>query len=189
MKHPAKSQFFATLLTGVLTLAIGILFAAKPDILSAICLWAGILLCIGAAVCVILYFLSRRTVSSWLIYGIIALAAGVILLIVPHLLKFLIPIFFGGWILVSSASGLYRNFSLRHDHRFWWIGLLLCTVGAVLGIFVMTRPFEIMETTVRLIGIVLCVFSVLRIVSCVMARHYFDAPTTGDIIDITPNRD
>lgn len=189
MNHPARSQFFVTLLTGLLTLAVGILFAAKPDILSTICLWAGIVLCAGAAVCVILYFLNRRTVPTYLIYGIIAFVAGGILLIVPHLLKFLIPIFFGGWILISSVSGLYRNFMLRRDHRLWWVGLLLCAVGAALGVYVMTRPFEVMETTVRLIGIVLCVFAVLRIVSCIMARHYFDAPTMGDVIDITPNKD
>ena len=48
----------------------------------------------------------------------------------------------------------------------------------------------VMDSTIRLIGIALIVFGVLRIVSVFMARHYFgDEPAAGDVIDITPNKD
>ena len=115
--------------------------------------------------------------------------AGVLLIILPGLLKFLIPIFFGAWILLSSVSGMYRNFTFRSDHHFWWIGLILSTLGAGLGIYIITRPMTVMDSTIRLIGIALIVFAVLRLVSLFMARHYFTAPSTGDVIDVTPHKD
>lgn len=189
MKISTKNQFAASLLTAIGTLALGILFTAKPNILSTICLYAGIIACIAAAGLVIAYFVKKRENSGLMVYGIIAAVVGILLIILPGLLKFLIPIFFGAWILVNSASGMYRNFSFRHDHHFWWIGFILCTIGAVIGAYVITRPMEIMDTTVRLIGIALIIFAVLRIVSVFMARHYFTPPTTGNVIDVTLNKD
>ena len=38
MNQPTKNQFLASCLSYVVTLALGILFTAKPDILVTICL-------------------------------------------------------------------------------------------------------------------------------------------------------
>lgn len=187
--NQTKSQFYATLLSGLATLVIGIVFTAKPNILSTVCLWAGIALCAAGAVGVLLYFIKKRTITAFLGYGVLALVLGMFLIIVPSLLKFLIPVLFGAWILLSSGSGLYRNFSLRREHRLWWVGFLLCAVGACLGLYVMTRPVQIIESTVRMIGIVMIVFAVLRVVSCFMARHYYANPPSGEVIDVTLNKD
>ena len=189
MNQPTKNQFLASCLSYAVTLALGILFTAKPDILVTICLYAGIALLVIAAGLVIAYFVKKREIAVLMVYGIMAAIAGVLLIILPGLLKFLIPIFFGAWILLSSASGMYRNFTFRSDHHFWWIGLILSTLGAGLGIYIITRPMTVMDSTIRLIGIALIVFAVLRLVSLFMARHYFTAPSTGDVIDVTPHKD
>lgn len=189
MNSPTKNQFWATLLASVATLALGILFTVNPVILTDICRYAGIGLCVIAAFLVIFYFVKKREVSILLIYGIIALIAGILLIILPGLLAFLIPVFFGAWLLISSVSGMIRNFSFRHDHKYWWVGLILCTLGAGLGAYVITRPMQTMETTVRIIGIVMMIVAVLRFVSAFMARNHYQAPANGDVIDITPNKD
>lgn len=189
MNQATKSNFFAALASAGVTLLIGILFTAKPDILSIICHYAGIVLCAAAAVMIVIYFVKRRPSGGFLVYGILAAVAGILLLILPGMLRFLIPVFFGLWILMSSGSGMYRNFCFRHEHKFWWIGFLLCTVGAVLGVYILTRPTNAMDATVRIIGIVLIVLAVLRSVSILMARRHFAKPSTGDVIDITPNKE
>lgn len=189
MNAPTRNQFWATLLSAIATLALGILFTANPIILTDICRYAGIALCVIAAVLAILYFVRKREISILLIYGIIALVAGILLIILPGVLAFLIPVFFGAWLLISSVSGMVRNFSFRHEHKYWWVGLILCTLGAALGAYVITRPMQTMETTVRIIGIGMIIVAVLRVISAFMARHYYAAPTNGDVIDVTPNKD
>ena len=179
-----KSFWYTNLIT-ILTLVIGIVLTAWPDILSKICVIFGIVLCIGA---VVLFLMHRRSEKPLLYYAVIALVGGILLCIVPTLLKFLIPIFFGGWILISSCSGAYRNYSFRHVHSKWWVGLVLCIIGILIGIFVVTRPMQVMDTTIRLIGIAMIVFSALRLVSAFLGREGYrvaEAESEGRVYETT----
>ena len=167
-----KNSFRNTIISMLCTIAIGIIFIAKPDILAKVCVVAGILIAIGGAVMIAAYFLGNRENGSQMVYGCLMVGGGILLSIIPSLLNFLVPLLFGVWVLLSGASGVYRNFSLRRVHRTWWIGLLLCAAVACLGVFLITRSFRVVETTTMLIGIALVVHGVLRLAAVIMARHY-----------------
>ncbi|MDE6087995.1 MAG: DUF308 domain-containing protein, partial [Oscillospiraceae bacterium] len=118
-------SFWYTNLFSILTLLVGILLTAKPDILTSTCkVFGGIMTLLGI-ILLALYFIPKKRSSEMRSYGITFLIAGILLAIIPSLLKFLIPILFGGWILLSSLSGIYRNFTFRESVPHWWIGFLL----------------------------------------------------------------
>ncbi len=166
------SEFLRGKLPTVIALIVGILLTAKPDILELICIAIGSLLAIGGFG-MLLYFLIQKPQNRVIcVYAVFFMTGGALLGIVPTLLKFLIPIFFGAWLLTSSAAGMYNNYMLRHVHPFWWLGLLLCTAGTAIGIYVITRPATIMESTVRLIGIAMIVHSALRLLSLLFGGRY-----------------
>ncbi len=187
-------DFWRDKLPTIIALTVGIVLTAKPDILELLCVVIGSLLAI-TGVGMLLYFLIKKPQNHVIcVYAVLFMGGGALLGIVPTLLKFLIPIFFGAWLLTSSAAGMYNNYMLRHVHPFWWLGLLLCTAGAAIGVYVITRPAAIMESTVRLIGIAMIVHSVLRLLSLLFGGKYqrqlaaeavFNEEPEDEIIEIT----
>ncbi|GEM_PF-2742880 len=167
--------FWYTNLFSILTLAAGIVFTAKPDIITATCRTIGIICCAAGAVLLLLCLIPKLRSSQNIIYGILFLIAGILLEVIPIALKILIPILFGGWILLGSISGMYRNFVFRHDVPKWWIGFVLCVASALLSIFVMTRPTAVMEDTVRIIGIGFTLHAVIRLVSSLLGMEGYRA--------------
>lgn len=176
MKNNVKSitmpQFLKDIAPTCIALLAGICFAANPGILEVLCVTAGIMLVLSG-VAMLLYRIFGKQKSSLIsVYSLIFLVLGIAFGIVPTMLKFLIPIFFGAWLLTSSASGMYHNYMLRHVHPLWWLGLTLCTIGSLIGLYVITRPAQIMESTVRLIGFALLAHSVLRLTSILFSARY-----------------
>ena len=174
LKHLNWKSFWYTNLFSFITLAVGALLTAKPDILTATCKAVGGLLILAGVVLLILYALPKLRTPEKLNYGITFVTAGILLAVVPTLLKFLIPVLFGCWILLSSLSGMYRNYIFRNDVPHWWIGFALCTASAALGVYVITRPTAVVEDTVKIIGIICIIHSVLRIVSSVLGRNGYN---------------
>ncbi|MCR5717842.1 MAG: DUF308 domain-containing protein [Oscillospiraceae bacterium] len=189
MRSMTKRTYRAIVLTGLLMLAIGILLTAFPTILVTVCRIAGGLLCVAAAVLIVLHFVRKNVQDNYLGQSILSLIGGVLLILLPGLFRFLVPVFFGLWLISTALSGVWRNLSLRGTHRTWWVGAILCGLCGIAGIFILTRPTQSMDDTVRLIGIVLMIASVLRLSSTVMARHYYAEEPTGDVIDVTLNKE
>ncbi len=167
--------FWYTNIFSFITLAIGIVFTIKPDILTTTCKWIGTIFCIVGAVLVLISLISKKISDQKFSYGVTALIIGILLEIIPILLKVLIPILFGGWILVSSVSGMYRNFIFRHDVPKWWIGFVLCTLSGLLALYIMTRPITVMNETVKLIGIGLIIHAVIRLISSILGKDGYKA--------------
>ena len=184
-----QHSFYGALSAAVITCVIGILFTAKPTILNTICLYAGIALCTAGVLFLIVYFVKGRENPRFVGYTAVSAVAGILLMIIPGLLGFLIPIFFGFWLLLNSASGVFRNIALRHEMPFWWVGLLLNALGCAIGVYVITRPSNVMESTVRLIGIAMIIGAVIQLISVLMSRQYYTAPLSGDVIDTTIKKD
>jgi len=161
--------FWYTNLFSVITLLAGIVFTAKPDIITSTCRLIGTVCCMAGGILLLLALFPKLRSRQNISYGILFLLAGILLEVIPALLKFLIPVLFGGWILSSSVSGMYRNFIFRHDVQKWWVGFGLCALSALLAVFVMTRPISVMNDTVRIIGIGFIIHSVIRLVSSLLS--------------------
>ncbi len=180
----SKQHLLYTTISAVITVAFGILLAAKPWILEKICTWAGGVFCLAGVVLCILYFVRKQQNSAHLTYGLISLVIGILLCIVPSVLKFLVPVLFGLWILISAGSGILRNIANRRVHSLWWVGLLLSIIGAAIGVYTITRPVYALQTTIKIIGIALILQGVLRLVSAFMGRKVYISETE-DVIETT----
>ncbi len=176
--------FWYTNFFSILTLAAGIVLTAKPDIISTICKWIGIICFVAGGILLLLCLFPKLRSYQNIIYGLLFVIAGILLEVIPIFLKVLIPILFGGWILVSSASGMYRNFVFRHDVQRWWIGFSLCAASALLSVFVMTRPMAVMEDTVQIIGIGFILHAVIRLVSSLLGMNGYKT-SAQNIVDVT----
>lgn len=177
-------SFWYTNLFSLITLLVGIVLTAKPDILTSTCkVFGGIMTLLGL-ILLALYFIPKKHSQEMLSYGCTFLIAGILLAIIPSLLKFLIPVLFGGWILVSSLSGMYRNVTFRQSVPHWWIGFLLCIASTGLSIYLLTRPITVMNQTVKIIGIIFIIQSVLRIVSTILGRNGYKS-AEQDFVDTT----
>ncbi len=149
----------------LLTLLLGIAFAAKPDFVDDVCRGAGSLLAIAGAVLLVIYFIKGRVKTQLLITGIILILAGFFLVFVTTLLKTLVPILFGLWLLINSFDNIVRSYQSRPFVKHWWIGMLLSILSCGVGVFVITRPVKAIAYTIRLVGIAMIVHSVLQICS------------------------
>lgn len=174
-----KQHFWFTLLGAAITTGFGILLIVNHGILERICLWTGAVFgAVGAALC-ILYFATKRQNRIPIIYGLVCLVLGVLLCIIPSVLKFLVPILFGLWILGSAGSGLFKNIAYRKYLPYWWVGMLLCLIGVGVGVFIITRPTDTMDATIRCIGIGMTIHGILRFISAFMGKKAY----SGEVID------
>ncbi len=185
LKNFTKGHFTYTISATVFTLIMGIILTAKPNILEIICTIAGALLVLVGVAILIYYFAKKRIHHVVCVYSIFFMICGFLLCFVPTLLKFMIPIFFGAWLLTSSAAGMYNNFMLRKIQLLWWIPFLMCTIGALIGLFVITRPVTAMEQTIRIIGIAMIIHSVLRLISVFFGNKADASAQQDDTVETT----
>lgn len=169
-----KSHFWYTNLSTIISLIVGIVFTVKPDILAIICHIAGALFCIAGIALFAVYFIQKQTNPANTAYGIMFLLGGILLYLAPGVLSFMIPVLFGLWVLTSSGMGMYRNFMFRESHHRWLVGFIMCTIGAILGVYIITRPVSALNATIRAIGIAMIIFSVLRLVSAFLAKKQYE---------------
>ncbi len=166
-----KQHFLYTILGAVITAAFGVLLLAVPGIIDRICLYGGGLFCAVGVILFIVWLIKKRQNPTHLIYGIVCILLGVLLCIIPSLLNFLIPILFGLWILGSGGFGLFKNLMNRSEHKLWWLGSLLCLAAIALGVIVITRPADAMQTTISFIGIAMIGNALLRPHSDILGRR------------------
>lgn len=160
----------------IVTLVLGIVLIIKPLILETICLVAGVLLClIGLCSLVILLVKKEKDKNQYISTVLLWFVPGILVILIPKLLKILVPILFGLWILSSAVPGLFRHISYRKTYSGWWMGAVLCVICIALGVFVITRPGEVTEATVRLIGICIVIHSVLRMVAIHIGSKYYSS--------------
>jgi len=169
-----KSHFWYSNLSTIISLAVGIVFTVKPDILATICQVVGALACIIGVALFAVYFIKKQENGVHAFYGLLFFIGGILLYLAPTVLSFMIPVLFGLWVLMSSGTGMYRNFLFRASHQHWLIGFIMCTIGAILGVYIITRPVAALNATIRTIGITMIIFSVLRLISAFLAKKQYE---------------
>jgi uncharacterized membrane protein HdeD (DUF308 family) len=88
-----------------------------------------------------------------LIFGIVLAVVGAWIITQPDKVMSLIPIIIGIIITIHGISKLRQAVVLCQDHyEKWWVALLLGMLTAGLGILLIFRPFEALETVVQVIG-------------------------------------
>lgn len=163
--------------TSVLYIIAGAVLILNPaTALNMVCTLLGVLIVIYGAVRIISYFKSGSTYSGRfeLFVGVILAAAGVFLLVCPHLVVSLIPIAIGIYILVDSITAIKKTLDMKAlGFEKWWVSFLAALALAAFGAIMVFNPFNTMASLVVFIGIGFLFDGVYTLVNTIIADRIF----------------
>lgn len=171
-----SKQLFQVLLSFILPLCLiglGILLITNEKLFNHIFLVFGILLALIGLVNVVIYASRRKyeVQMQFLISGIVLLAIGVLLIIIPLAVNTLIPVFIGLCVLASGASGIANTVHFRRENTSIVIPIMIAITNCLLGVFILVYVlFMNKGTGWNVIGILMIISGVLRILNEILAR-------------------
>ena len=93
-----------------------------------------------------------------LIFGIVAIAAGIFLMISPSLIIWIISIFLGVFLLVDGGYKVKESFAAnKAKAKFWFISLILGILGIALGLLAIISPFKFASEVGKIFVISICI--------------------------------
>ncbi len=148
--------------TAILYLICGIIMLFFPtNVINFACYLIGIIFIFVALSGIIMYLKTEiKTAfnSFTLVMSIIFGAFGVYVLLNPKIFASFLPIVMGIFLLVDSVSKLSMAFDLKNmSYKNWWQMLIVAFMLLGLSLFLLFRPFEVVEVSVRIIGVILIV--------------------------------
>jgi uncharacterized membrane protein HdeD (DUF308 family) len=143
--------------SSLLCAALGVVLLAYPgDSMRVVGIAVGVVLILTGMVKVFDFLINRDGtlyLQLNLIFGIVLVVVGVWIITQPEKVMSIIPIIIGIIITIHGISKLRQAIELCQDHyEKWWVALLLGILTAGLGILLIFRPFEALETVVQVIG-------------------------------------
>lgn len=147
-------------ISAMLCIVLGIVLVAWPELsMRIVCTAIGAVLLIGGGVRLAVYFAARDgSVYSQmnLIMGIILAVVGIWILLQPDKVLAIIPIIVGIVIALHGINNLQQAITLCKDkYDKWWVALILGLLTIGFGVLLICKPFEALDTAVKLIGIIL----------------------------------
>lgn len=157
-----KKIKWAYITVSVFMIILGILLIIFPKISAlTLCCVIGTLITLFGIVKLIGYFskdLYQLAFQFDLAFGILALIAGILILIHPVNVIKMIPVILGVIILVDGVFKLQTTYDAkRFGLLYWWWILILAIVTSVCGLFLIVDPFKGAISLMALMGITLTV--------------------------------
>lgn len=145
------------LISAIICLIIGVVLIIWPGTsVRVVCMVVGGALFLYGAIQIILYLVSsERTVyqQGMLIFGIVLAVLGVVILLKPDSVIQLIPIIMGIIIAIHGLHNAVQAVDLKKmDYANWWVAFLLGVATIALGCFLVFKPFDAINTVIRIIG-------------------------------------
>lgn len=145
------------LISAIICLIIGAVLIIWPGTsVRVVCMVVGGALFLYGAIQIILYLVSsERTVyqQGMLIFGIVLAVLGVVILLKPDSVIQLIPIIMGIIIAIHGLHNAVQAVDLKKmDYANWWVAFLLGVATIALGCFLVFKPFDAINTVIRIIG-------------------------------------
>ena len=112
----------------------------------------------------------RQAWPVLMVRAVLALALGLVMLIVPGVTLLLVAWAFGIYALVDGAAQVVDAIRRRQRPR-WWIALLLGLIGVVAGVIALIWPFLTAVVLAVLVGCWALLTGVIEIVSAMRQRR------------------
>ena len=166
----------STIITSLFLLALGILLIVKSDatIMMVSYVIGAVLIALG--VLAVINFLRSKSELYHLdiVYGIVTIILGVLVIDNPKVIGSIIPFVVGVGILINSGTKLKYALDLRDNkEEVWKYTLIVAIISAILGVLLVFNPFKATSLIVQIIGIVICVYALLDIVSTILLKKRF----------------
>ena len=177
LKKGFNRLYNISLFTSVVVLAVGIFLFIKPDtVIDIIAVIVGILFLIPGVTSLVDYFKEKNQTS--LITGIITVLVSIIIMIYRKLIASIFPFIFGIFFVINGISRLQYAMQIRKEYKVrdskpFFMALLIIICGIV---FIM-YPLTVAETAFQIMGLFLCIYSILDIVNHVMVKKSINETT------------
>ena len=167
----------STIITSLFLLALGILLIVKSEatIMMVSYVIGAVLIALG--VLAIINFLKSKSELYHLdiVYGIVSIILGVLVIENPKVIGSIIPFVVGVGILINSGTKLKYALDLKENNEeVWKYTLIIAIISALLGVLLIFNPFKASSLLVQVIGIVICVYALLDIVSTLLLKKRFN---------------
>jgi uncharacterized membrane protein HdeD (DUF308 family) len=157
------SSWWVFLLAGVISLVFGALILSIDWTLNGLAAFVGALFIIQGAAYLITKPLDGGTRSTNVIAGLLAIGAGIALLVWPGKGLYVVAVFIGAWIIVSGVMHIVGALANRQAPH-WWLVLILGLIETPLGIWAIRRPGITLAILITLIGAWAIVMGIWQIV-------------------------
>ncbi len=149
-----KANYVAS---AILCVLLGLVLIIWPGTTTQIvCRLLGTVLLIYGVVQIAIYLFNReRTIISqgMLILGIILTVFGAWILFKPEMIIKAVPVMVGILIGIHGFHNVVQAIALQKEgYEKWWLALIFGLLTVAAGGFLICKPFEFVETAVRLIG-------------------------------------
>ena len=167
----------STIITSLFLLALGILLIVKSEatIMMVSYVIGAVLIALG--VLAIINFLRSKSELYHLdiVYGIVTIILGVLVIENPKVIGSIIPFVVGVGILINSGTKLKYALDLKDNkEEVWKYTLIVAIISAILGVLLVFNPFKATSLLVQVIGIVICIYALLDIVSTILLKKRFN---------------
>lgn len=171
-------------------IAMGILLLVNPDWFNRAFVTIGILVAALGLIHIIIYASRRKyeVQSRFLATGIVLMAVGTILIIIPFTVTILIPLLIGLTVLVAGISGIFNTLEFRKpEEGSILVPMLFSLTNCVLGIFILIYVLWINPNSFwNIIGILMIISGAFRIIGEIAARICGEPPKNSkEPIDTT----
>ena len=163
-----KKLRLGAVLNGILVLAAGILLCWRPvDVSLMVSVAAGAVLILSGIPDIIRHFTQKDSLLSGgsLFTGVFKAVLGIFCITHADTVLTLVSAIFGVFIIVDGISNLEGSIRLAAAKcRGWWVNLLLAIAILAVGVGMLFRPIQTVETAVTWIGVILIVDGVIDFV-------------------------
>ena len=145
IKRQIKIAKWDKVITALLAIIIGVLFIVLPDSSSdVLCAISGIVLMVAGVVAIVAFasygfFFSGHALIS----GIALLLAGLFCIVNPNVVKDLLTVIFGIFIVIDGSTSIADSIECARAHVEGWVGMLILSVVTVVLGFVAADPAHV----------------------------------------------
>lgn len=123
----------------------------------------GIILCVIGVIEIVVYIRTRLNITD-LIIGILAIAAGIVLLCDRLLIVKVLAILLGLYLILEGATKIKTAVMAQKDGiKNWFILLIVAVIGIGLGIFLLVKPFVLGNGFIFIVGLMLFIGGLLNL--------------------------
>jgi uncharacterized membrane protein HdeD (DUF308 family) len=159
------------LVNGALLVLAGVLIFSINWTVRELATFIGVLFIVQGVTEALTTGIDTRVRRANVVTGLLAIAAGIAIIVWPKPGIVAVAIFLGAWLIVSGTIAITGAFAMRRLWSEWWLLLILGLLEIPLGVLALANPGATLAALVTVAGIWAVAIGVMRIVLAFELRY------------------
>ena len=174
-----KRIFRASLITSILLFCFGLILIFNSEgFIKSISTIIGIGLLVIGILPVVEFFRYRTDTfvsGISLISGIFSIVCGLMFLLNENMLMVIVPALIGVWMIINGVNKFQFAFNLKDQNENSWLITFIFSILIILcGAYFIINPIRGVKIVGGTLGIIICVYSVLDIIDCLIIKAKYN---------------